>query len=243
MKLTRDPMDLTATVQSNLDLFLEVASRALLPDLVSVVLFGSAAENRLRPVSDVNLILVLRRFDPDRIAALSPALQTARAAIRLDAMFLLDSEIAEAAEAFADKFSDILRRRKVLAGPDVFAGLQISREARKTRLRQSLMNFILRTRHTFAMRQDQPDQLAALLAASAGPLRSFAAAWAELAGRPAAPPRESLASLLAEWQLGDLANNLSLARENNLTDPGAARSAVLQAIEAAERIKKLLEGL
>ena len=236
-------MDLTANVQSNLDLFLEAASRALPEDLVSVILFGSAAENRLRPVSDVNLILVLRRFDPDRIAGLTTALTAAQAAIRLQPMFLLQSEIPEAAEAFADKFSDILRRRKVLSGADPFAGLEISRDARKSRLRQSLLNFILRTRHAFAMRQNRPDELASLLAACAGPLRSFAAAWAELAGRPPAPSRELLASLLTEWQLGDLARDLSLARENKLTDPGAARSAVLNAIEAAERIKKLLEDL
>ena len=33
-------------------------------DLLSVVLYGSAAEGRMRATSDVNVVLVLARFDP-----------------------------------------------------------------------------------------------------------------------------------------------------------------------------------
>src|SRR4051812_12577206 len=53
---------LPAHVASVLSDFAARARDVLADDLVSVVLFGSAAEGRLRPTSDVNLILVLRGF-------------------------------------------------------------------------------------------------------------------------------------------------------------------------------------
>jgi len=48
---------------------------ALGPDLVSVTLFGSAAEGRLRVTSDVNVALVLKAFDVQKIGVLRNALQ------------------------------------------------------------------------------------------------------------------------------------------------------------------------
>ncbi len=58
-----------------LDAVVDAARRAFGDDLRSIVLFGSAAEGRLRATSDVNLMLVLRRFLADmeslRLAARS----------------------------------------------------------------------------------------------------------------------------------------------------------------------------
>ena len=58
---------LPAHVASVLSDFAAQARDVLAGDLVSVVLFGSAAEGRLRATSDVNLILVLRSFDPEKL--------------------------------------------------------------------------------------------------------------------------------------------------------------------------------
>src|SRR5262245_6295031 len=77
-------------------------------DLVSVVLFGSAADGRLTSASDVNLVVVLRAFDAERMIRVRDAYLTGQAAIKLGAMFLLDSELPAAAELFAQKFADIL---------------------------------------------------------------------------------------------------------------------------------------
>ena len=63
--------------------FLDEARGALGDELVSAVLFGSAAEARLTPSSDVNLILVLRGFDAEKLVALSDPLLAAEAAIQL----------------------------------------------------------------------------------------------------------------------------------------------------------------
>src|SRR5262245_23422260 len=107
---------LPANVATVLKSFLEEARASLGDDLVSAVLFGSAAENRLTATSDVNLILVLRGFDAERLGALGDALLAAEAAIQLKVMFLVESEIPSAVECFAQKFADILRRHRVVYG-------------------------------------------------------------------------------------------------------------------------------
>lgn len=136
--------DLPASVNIALGRFLEAARKACGEDLVSVILFGSAAEGRLRPSSDVNVLLVLRTWDPARIDGLRSELRVAHAAVSLGAMFLLEREIPEAMEAFAVKFADILHRRRVLAGSDPFAGASVPREAALRIVRQTLLNLELR---------------------------------------------------------------------------------------------------
>src|SRR5947209_8244974 len=120
---------LPQTVDRALTDFLDAAKSAFADHLSSAVLFGSAAEGRMRATSDVNLILVLTEFVPGEIDRLAPALNLARAAIRLEPMFLLESEIPAAAECFAQKFADIARRRRVLHGPDPFVNLTVPRGA------------------------------------------------------------------------------------------------------------------
>src|SRR5437867_3252548 len=136
-ELTRDlPRDVVRVLSD----FVDAAREAFDDDLLSVILYGSAAEGALRLTSDVNVILVLRAFDRTKADRLHGPLQVAQAAIRLAAMFLLQDEIVAAARAFAQKFADILRRRRVLFGEDSFLGLAIPRSALVVRLDQVLLN-------------------------------------------------------------------------------------------------------
>lgn len=62
--------------------FIETTKKVLEGDLVSAVLYGSAAEGKLRTTSDVNLILVLRSFEPTKANDLRHPLRAAEAAIK-----------------------------------------------------------------------------------------------------------------------------------------------------------------
>ena len=88
---------LPEAARAGLDAFTAAARQVFAEDLVSLVLFGSAAEGRLRATSDVNVIVVLARLDPARLKAIGDAYRLAHAAIRLSAMFLLES-VRQAAE-------------------------------------------------------------------------------------------------------------------------------------------------
>jgi hypothetical protein len=76
-------------------------------------------------------------------------------------MFLLATEVPAAMEAFAAKFADVLRRRRVLFGDDPFAGRTIPRAAEIARLRQVLLNLILRLRAAYVSDGDREEGRAA----------------------------------------------------------------------------------
>jgi len=166
-------------------------------DLVSVVLFGSGAEGKLTAASDVNLVVVLRAFDPDRMIRMRDAYLTGQAAIKLGAMFLVESELASAAELFGQKFADILRRHRIIFGKDVLASLTVPRPAEIFRLRQVLLNLTLRLREAYVARGRRPEQVVRILADMLGPLRAAAATLLELEGAAKPEANASLRSVAA----------------------------------------------
>ena len=212
------------------------AARTALGDtLDSIVLYGSAAEGRLRPVSDVNVIFVLNRFDASRVEALGDPVRVAQAAIRLAPMVMLREEIPHAAAAFAVKFADIVRRHRVLHGSDPFADLVIARDRLVARLAQVLLNLRLRLRAAYLTRNFD-EQLIDLIVHAASALRSAAATLHELEGKARLSPRESLTQIVQELgdaRFADVVEQMSVARERGVLPPGAPRPAVLALIDLA----------
>jgi predicted nucleotidyltransferase len=238
--------DLPGPVTSILSAFISAAESALGTDLRSVVLFGSGAENRLRPASDVNVVVVLARFDADQVQILSETLLAARAAIRLHVMWLLESEIPDAVEAFAVKFADIARRRRVLWGSDPFEHVSIPRGAAIARLRQVLMNLILRLRASYAMESQHEERLAALVAENAGPLRACAAEILELEGSVPPSPREALEQVTRAlptngWQ--ELLAGMTEARRTRALASGTAGPLLLKVIDLACHLLQRVSAL
>ena len=228
-------------VAQGLDSFVASAKEVLGEDLASIILFGSAAEGRMRATSDVNVLVAVRRFDRFRIDRLREPLRLAHAIIRLEAMIILESELADAAEAFAVKFADIRARHRVLAGSDITESLQPSRPAMLTRVRQILLNYILRTRERYVLVSLREEQLAGLVADSAGPLRAAAEIILQLEGRPAPSPKEALEALAREaggerWT--DPLARLTDARADGQLAVGVGAGVVLELIALAERLRE-----
>jgi len=219
-----------------LDELVQAARDTLGETLQSIVLFGSAAENRIRATSDVNVAVVLTAFDAARVAAMRPMLERGHAAVRLEILWLLGLEVGAAAEAFAVKFGDIARRHRVLHGADPFAALTISRQATIARLRQVLLNQLLRLRATFAVDGGREERLALRVADAAGPLRASAAEILELEGGPALSPRDALARVTEAWaspQRATVLAAMSTARETRSLEPGRAADVLLGVAELA----------
>lgn len=217
-------IDVPETVKAVVDDLVAAAPAAFGADLRSIVLYGSAAEGRLRATSDVNLLFVLASFDR-RVDAFREPLRFARAAANLNAMFVLESELAEASVAFAEKFADIAHRHVVLYGDDVVARLAIPRDARVRRLQQVTLNLVLRLREQYVLRSLREEQCALAVADATAPLRIAAATILELEGRGTHAPKEALALVVDD--LGDdvfraLLPHLSEAREQRVLPPGEA---------------------
>ena len=227
--------------------FVEQARSAFGDDLRAVVLYGSGAEGKLRATSDVNLLLVLFAFDQKKADQLREPLRMAQAAIRLRAMFLLESELRPAMEAFAVKFADIVRRRRVLLGDDPFAGISISRGDSIVRLKQILLNLTLRLRESYIARGLREEQLVAMIADVAGPLRSCAATLLELEGRPADSPKEALHQVAASLPDGssraEEISRMSEARQERTLAPGVAGPTLFHLIELARSMRTRTDAL
>jgi hypothetical protein len=228
--------DLPDTIARVLDEFVAEARAALGPTLQSIVLFGSAAENRIRATSDVNVVVVLTSFDRAGIETLRPSLARAHAAIQLEILWLQATELTAAAEAFAVKFTDIVRRHRTLHGPDPFAGLVVSRPATIARLRQVLLNQLLRLRASYAVDGDREERIALRIADAAGPLRVSAAEILELEGGPALPPRDALARVTESWTAPErdaVLAAISEARETRHVAAGRAGEILLGLVDLA----------
>jgi predicted nucleotidyltransferase len=241
--------DLPSNVAQVLTDFCAAASQAFGEELRAVVLYGSAAEARLRPTSDVNLLLVLSHFEQTSAAQLREPLRLGQAAVKLTVMFLLEAELAAAAEAFAVKFADILQRHRLLYGADPFIDLVIPRAAELMRLKQTLLNLTLRWREAFVARGLREEQLAAVVAEAAGPLRACAAMLLTLEGASAGSPKEALEQVAASLRLNGAESGTPLlalitqARQDRLLPPGAATATLFQLIELAQAMRKRAAAL
>jgi predicted nucleotidyltransferase len=212
--------------------------------LKAAVLFGSAAEDRLRERSDVNLILVLARFERAAAEQFSGPYRAAHAAIRLNIMFLLEGEISDVATAFAVKFLDIKGRHRVLYGADPFATLEIAPAAIAARLRQVLNNLRLRLRETYTLTHASDDRLRGLVAESASGLRAAAHALLALEGRPAESPRAAFEQVVTELKGADGAalDRAVHAIRRNEPEPGIElNDAVFNLIDLCDALLRRVE--
>ena len=162
-------------------------------------------------------------------------------------MFLLKNEIHHAARTFAPKFADIRRRRAILFGEDPFASLTIPRDAEIRQLRQQLLNFILRLRAAYVARNaSAKNSLVSLIAGALGPLRSYAAVFLELEGRPAASSSQALQLLGAELAIPDwpqLSARLAATQETHVSAPGEAPRLFFPLLDLACRMHSRAEAL
>jgi hypothetical protein len=226
--------------------FVAAARETLGDDLISVVLYGSAAEGRLRATSDVNVLVVLKRFELARIEALREPARLAKALVRLEPMWVLESEIDAALNAFAVKFGDIMHRNRVLFGADPFAGRSVPRTASIQRLRQVALNLSLRLREAYVERSLREEQLAHVLADFSGPLRTLAAALLELEGSAPSSPKaalESFAAQLGEPRFLELLRAISEVRETGRLHAGVAMPVFAALFELVATLRARAEAL
>lgn len=241
-----DKNDFQQQAEQSIQTFVEAAKTAFGADLLSAVLFGSAAEGRLRATSDVNLMLVLKKFDQSHADPLREPLRLAHAAVQMNVMFILDSEMGAATEAFAVKFADIQQRHRVLHGSDPFANLEMPRDALIRRLKQILLNFQLRMRERYVLISLREEQLAQLIADAAAPLRSSAASLLQLEGKPEASSKaalEHIAGELDDPQLAKTLQQMSAAREEGTLPPGVAVPTLMSLMQLTQKLRERAERL
>lgn len=234
----------TDTLNSVLNEFVQDAQQTFGEDLLAVILFGSAAEGRLRAQSDVNVMVYLAQFQPARIDAFRAAMRVCHSAIRVSVMFLLRDELPEAARLFAVKFNDIKIRHKLLVGTDPFDALEIDKAELRRRTREVLLNMSIRLRERYALLSLREEQLIPVIADAAAPLRAAALALLELQGcTEPLSPREALIRVAQASGREDFAQAVVCLSEVREVQTLAAGQGGVTVLRLSELATYLLNGL
>jgi predicted nucleotidyltransferase len=158
-------------------------ARELGDDLVSLVVYGSAARGGYRAgSSDVDLVIVVRESSRETLLAIANVMQLARYSARIESMILVEGEIAASTDCFPILYDDIRRNHIVLRGADPFAGLVISDRHRRLRVEQELREAQIRLRRAVADGLGRKEALAGAVIRKAKQIRSPLYALFQLRG-------------------------------------------------------------
>jgi hypothetical protein len=157
-----------------LDKLVEKLKAAHAENLVSVVLYGSAA---IEKQANKNILVVLERITP---ADLKLAHSIARRWCALGnpmPLYFTREEIENSSDVFPIEFIDMSRMRRVLLGPDPFDRLQISTQNLRHQLEYELRGKLIRLRQLYIPASHNSRRLARLMSDS---LNSFAVLFRHL---------------------------------------------------------------
>lgn len=137
-------------------------------DLVSVVLYGSAARDDFHEqYSDVNLLVVLRHLKPEIYPGLTGVLNwwSQEEKLRPPTIMTLE-ELRESADVFAIEMLDIQGAHKVLHGEDVVSAIEVPMNLHRVEVEHDLRTTLLRLRNHLLLTSDGDEELKLVMAKS-----------------------------------------------------------------------------
>jgi hypothetical protein len=150
-----------------LDQLVERLRKALGADLVSVVLYGSAAVGDYEEnFSDYNVLCVLVQITPAQLGATETVFRWWREQGNPAPLLLTENEVRTSTDCFAIEFHDIKEHHRILYGADVVSSLVIDRSFYRAQVEHDLRAKLLRLRQKASGILSDKDVLRRLLADS-----------------------------------------------------------------------------
>lgn len=144
--------------------FVSRLQRAAGSNLVSVILYGSAAANEFDPqFSDVNLMCVLRETSFSALETLAPAVEWWNKKKRPSPLLMSRQELELSADVFSIELIDMQRRHRVLFGEDVLASLKIPMHLHRAQLEYELREKLILLRQRLLAMNNQKQMWELLL--------------------------------------------------------------------------------
>lgn len=136
-------------------------------ELVSVVLYGSAARGHFHQgASDLNLLVLLRAVDPDVLRRGSLLARHWAEAGNPPPLFLGEAEWQRSGDVFPIEMEDMRDAHRVLWGRDPFVEVRTDREHLRLQCEHELKAKQIRLREHYLLVADNPVEVARLLRAS-----------------------------------------------------------------------------
>ncbi|HEX4273948.1 MAG TPA: hypothetical protein VHZ74_01270 [Bryobacteraceae bacterium] len=156
-----------SAMPGSLDQLVEKLRKALGADLVSVVLYGSAAVGDSdEKYSDYNVLCVLSRIEPAQLGATEAIFRWWRGEGNPAPLLLTEREVRTSTDCFAIEFHDIKEHHRILHGADLVSGLEIDRSFYRAQVEHDLRAKLLRLRQKASGILSDKDVLTRLLADS-----------------------------------------------------------------------------
>jgi hypothetical protein len=159
----------------------------------SAVLYGSAARgDYVAGRSDVNLMLVFARLDPDTLHRLAgPFARWPRDGVQ-PPLIISAAEWARASDVFPLEITDMRAGYEVLRGGDPLAGVAVRPAELRHALERELRGKLLRLRQGYVAAERDPGMLGELALASVPTILVLLRGLLALARRPVPPARSAL---------------------------------------------------
>jgi hypothetical protein len=154
-------------MQKDLDQLVARLVKAHGSDLVSVVLYGSAASGEHHAeFSDINILCVLTAIGPAQLQAAEPVFRWWHDQGHPSPLLLSEHEVETSTDCFAIEFSDMQQNHRILHGKEVIDGLAVDRTFYRAQVERELRAKLLRLRTKAAPILSEKSPLARLLADS-----------------------------------------------------------------------------
>ena len=132
---------------TKLEELVEKLRKALKDDLISVVLYGSAAAGEHHAkFSDINILCVLRHITPVQLGASEPVFRWWQLQGNPSPLLLTEHELETSTDCFPIEFHDIRRHHRILLGADVVSALEIDNAFYRAQVEHELRAKLLRLR-------------------------------------------------------------------------------------------------
>jgi hypothetical protein len=142
--------------------------QALGPDLVSLVLYGSAVRGHFSPDrSDVNLLLILKDASPGRLRPIGPSVHAWVKLGHPPPLIFSEEGWRASTDVFPLEMEDMRQAHRVVRGQDPFAALETSPADLRQELEREALGKLLQLRAEYVASGPHPRALGALLVNSA----------------------------------------------------------------------------
>jgi predicted nucleotidyltransferase len=219
-------------------------------NLLSVILYGSAADGEFHPeFSNVNLLCVLRETTFATLAAMAPAVEWWTRQKHHAPLVLTREEMERSTDVFSIEFLDMKQRHRVLFGEDVLSGLQIPMHLHRAQLEYELREKLILLRERLLLATGDKKQLWELMLGSLSTFTTlFRHGLIALGEMPPNAKRDVVQALAvrtpfdatAFLQLLDIREHKAETKQFDVTDTFARYLATVQQVTAA--VDKMLDS-
>lgn len=152
------------SVDEQLQQLVERLRTALGEDLVSVVLYGSAARGEYHEKhSDLNVLCILRQVGVREMERLAEPLRWWLKSGQTAPLLFSEEEVRDGSDVFPIEFLDIQAAYRLLHGADLVASMEINTANHRRQLEHELRSRLLRLRRRFLETQHDDKALAGLM--------------------------------------------------------------------------------